>query len=379
MIQKIHIYQLQIPFQLQIAHNLATRSTGESIVAVVEDINDILGYGEGTPREYVTGETVPASYDAAELLAFQVLEINNNSNSNIINVLKKVGSTELAESHPAAWCAIETACLDLLGKISDVPLWKLFSNVSGRKELEYSAVLPIMPTKNQETVLNLIAQNHIQKIKIKIDDINSGLSIVKQVRKILGNHANIRVDANAAFTTSQALEFLDKVKPYSISAIEQPVAKKSIQGLQEIVAKSNDVLVVADESLCTMQDAKDLINSKACHVFNVRLSKCGGFFKCIELCQLAKENGLRYQIGCHVGESSILSSAGRHLATLCTDSIFLEGSFSKYMLMDDVINEDISFGPKGYAEILPGSGLGVNISYEKLKKWAKLKKSINFF
>ncbi|MCK5668466.1 MAG: hypothetical protein KAI15_05225, partial [Gammaproteobacteria bacterium] len=336
----------------------------------------IFGYGEGTPREYVTGESVSASCTAAEALASQVLGINCNSISDIISALKQVGSTELAQTHPAAWCAIETASFDLYSKKSNLSLWESFAHESKRNTFEYSAVLPMMPAKDQEAILDLIAKNNIKYIKIKVDDIDSGLSRVKQARDILGDEVNIRVDANAAFSSSDALDFLEEVTPYSISAIEQPVAKKSLSGLQEITAKSNGVLVIADESLCTIQDAKDLIDSNACHVFNVRLSKCGGFLNCIELCQLAIKNGVRYQIGCHVGESSILSAAGRSLATLCPDPVFLEGSFSKYMLLDDIIEEDISFGPSGYAEMLPGPGLGINVSHTKLEEWAELKRSI---
>jgi L-alanine-DL-glutamate epimerase-like enolase superfamily enzyme len=376
MIQKIHIYQLRIPFQLQITHNLASRSTGESIVAVVEDDSGILGYGEGTPREYVTGESVSASCAAAEALASQSLEINCKTISDITTALKQVGSTELAQKHPAAWCAIEMASFDLYSKRSNLSLWELFEQKPIRNTFEYSAVLPMMQATAQEAILNLIAQNKIKHIKIKIDDIDSGVSRVKQARDILGGEVNIRVDANAAFSSSEALDFLKKVEPYSISAIEQPVAKKSLSGLQKITENSNGVLVIADESLCTIQDAKELINSNACHVFNMRLSKCGGFLNCIDLYKLATKNGMRYQIGCHVGESSILSAAGRSLATLCPNPIFLEGSFSKYMLLDDVIEEDISFGPSGYAEMLPGPGLGINLSHAKLEKWAVLKKSI---
>ncbi|MCK5344829.1 MAG: hypothetical protein KAR20_15565, partial [Candidatus Heimdallarchaeota archaeon] len=261
-------------------------------MAVVEDDSGILGYGEGTPREYVTGESVSASCSAAEALAFQLLEINCKSISELTVALKQVGSTELAMKHPAAWCAIETASFDLYSRKSNLPIGELFAHESKRNKFEYSAILPMMPATDQEAILNLIAQNNIKYIKIKIDNIDSGLLRVKQARDILGDEVNIRVDANAAFSSSEALDFLEKVKPYSISAIEQPVAKKSLSGLQEITAKSNGVLVIADESLCTIQDAKDLINSNACHVFNMRLSKCGGFLNCLELCQLAIKNGI---------------------------------------------------------------------------------------
>src|SRR5210317_2205319 len=115
MIKKLSIYHLRIPFQFQITHNLAKRTYGESILVITEDENGILGCGEGTPREYVTGETITKSCSAAELLAPKLSSLNFNSKSEYISSLENIGHSEISQSFPSAWCAIELACLDLFG------------------------------------------------------------------------------------------------------------------------------------------------------------------------------------------------------------------------------------------------------------------------
>ena len=378
MIKKIYIYQLRIPFQFQIIHNLAKRNTGESILVIAEDDDGITGCGEGTPREYVTGETILKSITAANSLANNLSTINFSSPADLIQSLAEFGQSNSIKSSPSAWCAIETACLDLFAKKTNLPYWKFFSGSIAHNEFAYSAVIPMLPITIQDSIFDLISKNKIQNVKLKVDDVVTGVDQVKYARNKLGSDINIRVDANAAFTALETIDFLKKVKKFSISALEQPVSKENLEAFREIKSNSDDVLIIADESLSSIEDATKLINNDACHGFNIRLSKCGGIINCIELCTLAHRNNLIYQIGCHVGESSILSAAGRHLASICQEHLFLEGSFSKYMLVDDITNEEISFGYKGRADNLDGPGLGVSINYDKLNKWAELKHTITF-
>ena len=376
MLKKIFIYQLEIPFQFQITHNLAQRNAGESILVIVQDDEGITGCGEGTPREYVTGETVFKSLATAKSLAEELSTINFNSPDDLLLSLGYFAQSDRVKSAPSSWCAIETAILDYYTKKNNLSLGDIFTEHPIKEDFEYSAVVPMLPISIQDAIFKLIEINKIQYVKLKVDDVETGITLIKYAREKLGNSVNIRVDANAAFSEKQAITFLKKAKKFSISALEQPVEKENLDAFREIKNNSDKILIIADESINTIEDGNDLINADSCHGFNIRLSKCGGIINCLKLCRLAKENNLIYQIGCHVGESSILSAAGRHVASLCKDYLFLEGSFSKYMLVDDITDKEVTFGYKGYAQRLLGPGLGVSINYEKLNKWAQLKHTV---
>ena len=56
-LKSIKIYLIEIPFSFSIDHNLKQRSCSESIIIEVTDCSGQKGYGEGAPRDYVTGET----------------------------------------------------------------------------------------------------------------------------------------------------------------------------------------------------------------------------------------------------------------------------------------------------------------------------------
>ena len=165
---------------------------------------------------------------------------------------------------------------------------------------------------------------------------------------------------------------MTRVEPlldYRISCLEQPVPHEEFAALPDLRRRLS-VPVMLDESLTGLVDARRAIAFGACDLFNIRLSKCGGFLASLELAALAREAGLGYQLGCHPGESGILSAAGRHWATSVKDIRYLEGSYDRHVLRKLLTNEDLTFGYGGRAPALAGPGLGVTIKPAVLARLA---------
>jgi muconate cycloisomerase len=76
---------------------------------------------------------------------------------------------------------------------------------------------------------------------------------------------------------------------------------------------------------------------------------------------MAQAAGILCQLGCHVGETSILSAAGRHFALTVPLLSYVEGSFSSHLLVRDVVLRPVAFNGGGMAYELPGPGLGVEV------------------
>ena len=123
-----------------------------------------------------------------------------------------------------------------------------------------------------------------------------------------------------------------------------------------------------DESLCSEVDARRAIEQGTCDLFNIRLSKCGGFLPSLKLAALAHQAGLGYQLGCQVGETGILSAAGRHFAASVANIRYLEGSYDRFLVKERLTVEDLTFGYGGYAPALAGPGLGVTVDEEALQR-----------
>jgi len=376
-VENIKIYNLKIPFNRTIAHGLHARNVTESIIIVIEDDNGNRGVGEGTPREYVTGETLDKSLVAARSISKEILNQPLATIEELNALLEDIGDSAIAVNHPAAFCAVETALLDLFARLEGKTVWQLFGSQSKKNALTYSGVIPFIK-KEQEFLqyVSLVEKLGLTSLKIKVVDLEIGLSQLKIVREILGREIEIRVDVNAVFTAETAIDFIDRAAPINLTALEQPVPKNDLSGLKK-VSEHSQIPIIADESMYTRKGPAYLIDNDICRGLNIRLSSCGGFRKAYRIYQQARAKQMMIVLGAHVGETAILSFAGRNLAMMSPDADYLEGSFSSYVIKEDLVDDDISIGSKGMVPIPVDHGLGVDIDRSAIEKWSELDGSLS--
>jgi muconate cycloisomerase len=137
-------------------------------------------------------------------------------------------------------------------------------------------------------------------------------------------------------------------------------------------AKGAGITLMADESACSLEDVKSLAMDGYYDMVNIRISKCGGFRRSLKIIDHLRKEGIAFQIGCQLGESGLLSAAGRALGTLCGDAVYYDGSYDKYMLKENITCENVSFGTGGMARALDPPGLGVEVDRDKLEYLSKL-------
>jgi L-Ala-D/L-Glu epimerase len=206
----------------------------------------------------------------------------------------------------------------------------------------------------------------IKQIKIKVGT-GDDYGRVAAVRDALGDSVSLRVDANGAFDVRGAIALVSSIQPLQIACIEQPVPRGDLNAL--VAVKGNSPIpVMADESLITEQDAVELVARNACDHFNLRISKNGGVYKTLRLAEMARRAGIGFQLGCQVGETAILSAAGRHVAAHLKGVKFVEGSYGTLLLEEDIA--PVRFGYAGKAALLSGSGLGIQVREDTLEKYA---------
>jgi L-alanine-DL-glutamate epimerase-like enolase superfamily enzyme len=369
---KIKLYLLQIRLCMPFKHHLAERTCSENLVVKVVTDSGVAGYGEGIARKYVTGETTESSLDF--LRGHLIPDINDfrvQGPADLLEKLPQLFSEDRRVQAPAACCALELAILDAAGKTWAQPLAQMLGG--GDQPLLYSAVIPMMSSPSFHRLLHLIRDMEMPFVKIKVGN-ERDTEVLSLAREILGHTVDIRVDANGAWSSEKAEERIAAMMAYGISAVEQPVPKEDIVGLRRL-AEQVEIPIVADESLCVEHDAKHLAALGACQVFNLRLSKCGGLLAANRLYEIGRKKAIAAQLGCQVGETGILSAAGRQLASR-RKLLYLEGSYSSYLLKDDIVIEPVEFGPGGVAQPLAGHGLGVRVNEETLQRLAVMHEEI---
>lgn len=367
-IEKVDIWHLRCKFRYPFKHKLAAHSGSENLVVRLTTREGIHGYGEGIPRGFVTGESLAASFECLhQNLGPALLQFPALSPANLLPSLSVLQEKFPLEVCPGAFCALEIALLDAAGCTWGKSLAGfLGSRLNGR--VTYSAVVPLGAGPQISRFFQLIKSQGLRYVKLKVGEEND-FETLSQARRELGEEVDLRVDANAAWNASEAIARLRELAPFRLSAVEQPVAKEDFEGLGRVQEAVN-IPVIADESLCTLADAQTLIRLKACQMFNIRLSKVGGFSAALRIKNTAEAAGIRCQLGCHVGETSILAAAGRHFALARGPFAYLEGCYAPYLLMQDPVQEPVRFGQGGVGLPLAGPGLGIRVLEEALDAMA---------
>jgi muconate cycloisomerase len=235
--------------------------------------------------------------------------------------------------------------------------------------VRYSGVIATADLDDVRETAVLMRKFGVSAVKVKVvADLDTNRRILEIAREIFGDAVELRLDANCVWSGEEALRQLEVMADYRLAGVEQPVPAADLAGLRAVTS-AGIVPVVADESLCSLDDADVLIRERACDVFNIRISKCGGLINAGRMHRRAIEAGLACQLGAQVGETGILSAAGRHYATRCAPVRWLEGSYGGLLLEIDLVEPDVTIGPGGHAPALDGPGHGVVPIEEHLARY----------
>ncbi len=371
-ISQIKIHTVRVPFKFSIGHNLKDRAQSESIVLAVHTASGKIGYGEGAPRSYVTGESTQ------EVIACFKRIFKQYPANEIITLedIKDICSW-VNQNHrlPAMATALELALLDLLHQEQGYSITKLLSTET--YPLQYSAVLPYLPIEKLEHWLQILKTLELKQVKVKVGHSKDIESLTK-VRETLGDDVDIRVDANRAWTFEEATRKIKQMEVFDISCVEEPLIAPQTNKLPNLSRKINTPILL-DESVYTLEHAtcfaQKITTEKL--MFNLKISKSGGLFRTAALHRFAESRGIRCQLGCNVGETAILSAAGRLFAQTHKLS-YLEGSFAPFFMEDDISTMPISFSKNGAAKRIGNAGFGIIIDPEKLSSYTAEMSTISF-
>ena len=220
----------------------------------------------------------------------------------------------------AAKCAVNAALLDGAARRAGKPVCDLLG--LGFRENQHVTSFSIgidAPEAVRRKVLEA-ADYPVLKLKLGTERDAELLGALREAAP----EKLVRVDANEGWETKErALEQIEWLaRDGRVEYVEQPLPSTTSVRDWVWLKERSPLPIFADESYHT---AKDVPHAAECfHGVNVKLIKTGGLSAGFEALKAARKAGLKTMIGCMI-ETSLLISAGAHLAELC-DFIDLDGN-----------------------------------------------------
>jgi L-alanine-DL-glutamate epimerase-like enolase superfamily enzyme len=336
---KVKYWQFNLPFKYPFTISKGTK-THQPTFVVELSLGPFTGYGEAPAITYYN---IPVEKMIADLESKKAF-------------VEKFALTDperywhylhhLFPNNAFLVCALDMAAWDLWAKMKRQPLYQMWNTSPDTSPLtDYTIGI--------DTIEKMVAKMRekpwpIYKIKLGTAE---DIAIMEALREHTAS--TFRVDANAGWTTEEALEKIPLLEKLGVELVEQPLAKDNWEGMKILYEKSS-LPLFADESCVFERDVEECFEHF--HGINIKLTKCSGITPARRMIARARQLNLKVMIG-SMNESTIGSAAIAHLMPQ-VDFADADGPL--------LLNEDLATGlsfNNGKVSLSPSPGLGIATSF----------------
>jgi L-alanine-DL-glutamate epimerase-like enolase superfamily enzyme len=220
-----------------------------------------------------------------------------------------------------ALSAVDIALWDLKGKITGLPLYKLFGGGPRRVPVYASGGWTSYGDDELVDEMKSFVDQGYTKIKFKVGfdggkNLTRDVIRVKKVREAVGDEIELLLDANNCWDSSTAVVFANRVRQYNPLLLEEPVFADDIPGLARF-KKGTDVPLATGEHEYTSFGVRDLLIADAADIIQVDIARAGGFTEMLKCAALTRAWNKKFAP--HAMEDIHI-----HLVSACGNAPFLE-------------------------------------------------------
>ncbi|MBT5433869.1 MAG: mandelate racemase/muconate lactonizing enzyme family protein [Alphaproteobacteria bacterium] len=305
-IVRIAAYGLELPFK-EGSYRCRNRTEPGQTSTMVEITTDegLTGWGEVAPLGAFYSEAFAGGVRAGlHVLAPELLGEDPREIHKLVHAMDGAMFGQMDAKTP-----IDIALWDLFSQAAGLPLAEALGGRCGAEVMLYRSI-----SQDSPDVMEATARRHIdegyQRLQVKVgDDPRTDAERLEQVAALAGPDVVLYCDANGAWTSQDALRFLDATRGIDY-ILEQPCASHE-ENLR--VRRVSTKPMVLDESCDSLEALVRIHNDGAADGVTIKISRFGGITRARRVRDLAVDFGMMVTVEC-VGGAEIISAAIAHMS-----------------------------------------------------------------
>ncbi len=265
--------------------------------------------------------------------------------------------------HNMAKAAVEMGLWGLEATIRGLPLARLVGGVRDVIDVGISLGIQQSPQHLVDRARAALDEGY-RKVKIKIGP-GKDIEYIAAARAGLGDSAPLMADANNAYSLDDA-EHLARLDEYALMMIEQPLTWDDLVRHAELQRRLKTPLCL-DESITSVDRARDMVALGAGRIVNVKPGRVGGFAQSIAIHDFCEANGVPVWCGGML-ESGVGRAYNVALASLANFRKPGDTSPSARYWAQDVVTPEWKMNGDGRMHVpLSRPGIGVDVDLERVE------------
>lgn len=273
--------------------------------------------------------------------------------------------------------AIDTALWDLMGQVTDVPVYELLGGLYHERLRLYASFIPKDPASLLNDLRRAVDRG-FTAVKIKMGaatypggggfqmgaapDLARERQLLRAVRETVGDRVDVLVDAAQASAPSPwsvpvALQVARLVQEINGYLLEEPCGADDVAGYAA-VAKAADVPIAAGENLATRYEFQAWLDHHALDILQPDVTCVGGLTEARKIALLAEY--WRVPVVPHIWWTGVGMMANLHFAVSTPGCSLAEHSQATYPLREELLCEPLTVA-NGYLAAPKHPGLGVKL------------------
>jgi galactonate dehydratase len=271
---------------------------------------------------------------------------------------------------------VDIALWDILGKLLDVPLWRLlggsardrvrlYAHGTGKEAVQRVKAQGFTAIKAAPAVVQSIDGR--PTIRRRPSTIKKAAKIIEEMRVEAGDDFDILVDAHGLLTPVMSLEFAKAIEPYGVMFLEEPIQLEGNDTL-EWLGQHTSVPLATGERHTTKWGFEDLISRHLVSYVQPDVIQCGGITEMKKIAAMAEAQFIDVAPHCPGNFSTGLGLASLHISASTSNCVIQEVTAAPTPERAELFSGRVVKIKDGYAELPTWPGLGLKLNDEMAKK-----------